>query len=75
VCCGPANNRWATVILDPKGAGDGAPQKKRGGEGENRWPRLETLKPEGESPMAPMPMPVRGGQRGGVDGDEKDLHA
>jgi len=32
-------------MLDPEGAGDEAPQKKKGGEGENRWPRLETLKP------------------------------
>ena len=27
----------------------------------------------GEGPTAPMPMPMRGGQRGGVDGDEKGL--
>jgi len=52
--------------------------EKRGGEGENRWPRLETLKPRrltnlGKGPTAPMPMPVKGGQRGGVDGDERGL--
>ena len=54
--------------------------RKEGGEGENRWPWLETLKPRrpknlGEGPTAPMPMPVKGGQRGGVDRDEKGLHA
>jgi len=46
---------------------------ERGGASENCRPRLETLKPKGEGPTAPMPMPVRGGQRGGVDGDEKGL--
>jgi len=58
--------------LDPEGAGDKAHQK-RGGKCKNRRPQLETLKPEGEGPTAPMPKPVRGGQRGGVDGDEKGL--
>jgi len=55
-----------------EGAGDGAPQK--GGQVENRRPWLETLKPRGEGPMAPMPKAARHGQRGGVDGDEKGLH-
>ena len=62
-------------MSDPEGTGGEAPQKKRGGESENRWLRLETLKPEGEDPMAPMPKAARCGQRGGVDGDEKGLHA
>jgi len=64
-------------MSDPEGAGDEAPWKG-GGKSENRWPRLETLKlrrhkSPSEDPTAPMPMPVRGGQRGGVDGDEKGL--
>jgi len=59
----------------PEGAEDEAPQKKKGGEGGNHRPQLETLKPKGEGPTAPMPKAVRHGQRGGVNGDEKGLYA
>jgi len=49
--------------------------EKTGGNAKNHWLQLETLKPGGEGPTAPMPKAVRHGQRGGVDGDEKGLHA
>jgi len=54
--------------------------ERGGGKAKNRRPQLETLKPRrhmnlGEGPTAPMPMPMRGGQRGGVNRDEKGLHA
>jgi len=55
--------------------GQGTSEKKRGGKAKNCKPWLETLKPEGKGPTAPMPKAARCGQRGGVDGDEKGLHA
>jgi len=66
------------------GHGDVGPGRRRGRGasekgGEKRKPLAAAgdplSEPEGEGLTAPVPMPVRGGQRGGVDGDEKGLHA
>jgi len=68
-----ARGGWTTVMSGLEGTGDEAPWE--GGGNENCRPWLETLKPEGEGPTAPMPKAMRHGQRGGVDRDEKGLYA
>jgi len=72
--CGLVKDRWATVMLDPKGTGDKAPQEG-GGKGKSIGHSWRPSSPKAKVPRLPCPRPQGVGRGEGSMEMKEGLHA